>query len=1093
MSNYNLQKPEFRREKRLGLVVYGGVSLAIYMNGVCREFYNAVRGRGIYKLVKALTDADIIVDIVSGTSAGGINGVLLSYALANSSAEQIVDFKEFAPIWREDANIRDLMHEPSSEKSQFQSILDGEDYYQNKLAKAFKTAQDNKTKAPLGEWLSKYNELDLFVTGTDTLGRVYQIFDQTGSLIEIKDHRTLFHLKHRQGRKEPFNPNTEAQNLDGADPDRTPEQTYQALGKLCRITSCFPVAFPVVEIGLQEDADQIDQYLEAWGQLSNRELPKKRPKNGYKLHFVDGGVLDNKPFTYTLKEIYYRTANRPVDRKLFYLDANPESVAGSSRFNEMAKPSILAVIQDSLIGLPSYESISNDLQTLKEHNEKISRYKCLLADIEVSVQSECGVSDKVNINESIYLRSRLISLRDNLLPLILRMEQGETKHSGITKQTLLEKAAKLLTESITKESAEKNQQLILQEAGEQIRNLDVEYALRKHFYLVEKLSQIIEQESDFAEYTKQRILLGRINRQIKLLETIKTFLVALISAPLVSQSFYSLLEQESQNNTPEFLNYLRSELYDRLLRLCRFALDSRGFQDFAPQESQKLTLEEVKADFWLKLPLAVDKLASKPDQDNPEIVDWLAQKQISSILEQLKQKICHINDNPAILEEIWSDQKFKNNSHQNDSAEFSTILRKLEIASGNLIKTSKVRDWEKIFARFQCFRELDQVLYPFEYLTDIKEKDLIEIIRFSPNDAKLGLAQGKNAEDKLSGDTLRAFGGFFKKSWRSNDLMWGRLDGLNRLVEALVNRDSLTTCFPKFIQRQTEQERCSQEEYLERLVQEALPEAEAENREAIIKYLLQFAQMKQQVSDEDINKFMDLLVLEGHREILNSELQNVIEDEVAEQFSWNRQRVKGTDAGTGEIVLSQAEGEEKPKYQPVPGYFEKTVSILAAGVLAKQAIGSLSRLEKEDLFRSNYGVGKETILKDIPTIVLTSLATRFALVFRNLILSSLDEKRASRVRGSLTYQFFNKSLQLFYWWLQFSGPLAVESPNFSRKRRVVLIIQIILLPVAFLAIAITILNSLFWTGVALGSVALFWLLGIFLSKEDQEVEKIDKS
>jgi predicted acylesterase/phospholipase RssA len=64
-----LKKPDFRKETRLGLVLYGGVSLAVYMNGVCREFYNATRGRGIYKLIKALTDSDIVVDIVSGTSA----------------------------------------------------------------------------------------------------------------------------------------------------------------------------------------------------------------------------------------------------------------------------------------------------------------------------------------------------------------------------------------------------------------------------------------------------------------------------------------------------------------------------------------------------------------------------------------------------------------------------------------------------------------------------------------------------------------------------------------------------------------------------------------------------------------------------------------------------------------------------------------------------------------------------------------------------------------------------------------------------------------------------------------------------------------
>ena len=60
------QSPSTRsREIRLGLVMYGGISLAIYINGVAREFYRAVRGESIYKLIKAFTDSDIVVDIVS--------------------------------------------------------------------------------------------------------------------------------------------------------------------------------------------------------------------------------------------------------------------------------------------------------------------------------------------------------------------------------------------------------------------------------------------------------------------------------------------------------------------------------------------------------------------------------------------------------------------------------------------------------------------------------------------------------------------------------------------------------------------------------------------------------------------------------------------------------------------------------------------------------------------------------------------------------------------------------------------------------------------------------------------------------------------
>ena len=49
------------REVRLGVVIYGGLSLAIYINGVAREFFDAVRGRGVYRLIKAITDSEIVV------------------------------------------------------------------------------------------------------------------------------------------------------------------------------------------------------------------------------------------------------------------------------------------------------------------------------------------------------------------------------------------------------------------------------------------------------------------------------------------------------------------------------------------------------------------------------------------------------------------------------------------------------------------------------------------------------------------------------------------------------------------------------------------------------------------------------------------------------------------------------------------------------------------------------------------------------------------------------------------------------------------------------------------------------------------------
>jgi hypothetical protein len=80
--------------------------------------------------------------------------------------------------------------------------------------------------------------------------------------------------------------------------------------------------------------------------------------------------LDNRPFSYTIKEMYYRTGYRPVDRKLFYIDPCPDRFTDNENFKKIPKPNTLQVIGDSLVGIPMYESIGKDLEAIKEHNEK---------------------------------------------------------------------------------------------------------------------------------------------------------------------------------------------------------------------------------------------------------------------------------------------------------------------------------------------------------------------------------------------------------------------------------------------------------------------------------------------------------------------------------------------------------------------------------------------------------------------------------------------------------------------------------------------------------------------------------------------------
>ncbi len=332
------------REVRLGVVLYGGVSLAVYENGVAQEMFRAVKGEGVYSLLKNLIGSDIALDIVSGTSAGGINGVMLGHALAND-----LDFKASARLWREDGDLMKLLRKPSDPDASA-SLLDSRGYYQERLEACLQGMPRYLAPAdgltPADRIASPVEEFDLFVTGTDVQGHIWTAFDEQGSPIDVKEHRTCFQLSYRRGA---FNGGVPRKN------EFDPKNAH-ALAKLSRITSCFPVAFEPVQVSSSAD----DFLLRRWGKL---DAPDKRKD----IFFLDGGVLYNKPFSYALDAILRRTAERDVTRMLMYVEPDPE------RFEEKTStepPNVVQAAVDALIGIPGYQSISADLQSIAAHNDR---------------------------------------------------------------------------------------------------------------------------------------------------------------------------------------------------------------------------------------------------------------------------------------------------------------------------------------------------------------------------------------------------------------------------------------------------------------------------------------------------------------------------------------------------------------------------------------------------------------------------------------------------------------------------------------------------------------------------------------------------
>jgi hypothetical protein len=131
------------REVRIAVVMYGGTSLAIYMNGTSQEFLHLVRatsraatagtalrgtarvyrklayvlaGKRLSEIDDALLDDEganppvrFVIDIVSGTSAGGINSVMLAKALARNT-----DLAPLKQLWLDEGAIDRLVNDPRS-------------------------------------------------------------------------------------------------------------------------------------------------------------------------------------------------------------------------------------------------------------------------------------------------------------------------------------------------------------------------------------------------------------------------------------------------------------------------------------------------------------------------------------------------------------------------------------------------------------------------------------------------------------------------------------------------------------------------------------------------------------------------------------------------------------------------------------------------------------------------------------------------------------------------------------------------------------------------------------------------------------------
>jgi patatin-related protein len=112
------------RELRLALVCYGGISLAIYMHGITKEVWHLARAsrafhdgvpagggsEAVYAQVLAAMEAAsgvrlrVMPDIIAGASAGGINGIFLAQAIETGQS-----LEPLTTMWLDNADVDRLL------------------------------------------------------------------------------------------------------------------------------------------------------------------------------------------------------------------------------------------------------------------------------------------------------------------------------------------------------------------------------------------------------------------------------------------------------------------------------------------------------------------------------------------------------------------------------------------------------------------------------------------------------------------------------------------------------------------------------------------------------------------------------------------------------------------------------------------------------------------------------------------------------------------------------------------------------------------------------------------------------------------------
>jgi patatin-related protein len=819
------------REVRFAIVMYGGVSLAIYMNGVAQELLRMVRatapdregkhallpesalrdtevvyrrlGQLLYSpgsqglqdeiLRAAAADRDVrsdgpdlsgypintrfIVDIISGTSAGGINGICLAKALANGESMDAL-----ADLWITEGDIETLLNDGRSRlpgvpfRRDPQSLLNSQRMYRLLYSALERMDTDPTASRPARTPLAR--DVDLFVTTTDIRGVPVPI-RLADRLVSESRHRTHYHFLFRD----------DAAAATQNDFART---NNPILAFAARSTSSFPFAFEPAMVGdingiiKAPDPGEWQRFFPEYARFANVHVDGAsggEPPGSFDFRtraFGDGGYLDNKPFALAIDALRVRRATVPVDRKLLYIEPAPEHPERELQPSGMTdamqqRPDVVTNLAAALT-LSQQETIRGEVERVLQRNRLLERVDRILDGMENDVRGQFAnkrhnwmaaksgkpfeeidnaareklfvestaseLTDYFGVGYGGYQRLRVAATTDDLADIVARVARFEADSDEF-----------LAIREIIRDW--RDRRFSPDGGGERetynafLFRFDLPWRLRRLDFVLTRIDRL-HCLDDGARVTLERL----------------DVTVPTDPSDPACQAIRALLDQLSQR---------LSKIYETLRRA-----------NSALREPSSAALRNVVLSVGLK---ATDlrEVLSASGAERASVIAMKLAAPVGNQDAQSRTRLELVDELAGALQGLES-EAMTPAGHGVDGV-FTTAaidIARVPGASGLEAVLRAVRGYYDLYDYYDC------ISFPILFATDVgEERSEVSVTRISPEDATSLIDESTSRRRKLAGTALMHFGAFLDRRWRENDILWGRLDGAERLISvALAPRDS---------------------------------------------------------------------------------------------------------------------------------------------------------------------------------------------------------------------------------------------------------------------------------------------------------------